>query len=152
MNECLQRMLEMGPILRRSTNDPLPFQLQHQNQNQHHHQYQLPQHPRSPLEQRLALPPSIRGLCAELQEVFRMSINETALPFPLKDNLNATAAASGAATGSNDNQRSKGKGSSIDHVNSPQQQQNDIDEHHYYELEATRRDRDSLAVSAMQHM
>jgi hypothetical protein len=31
--------------------------------------------------------PSLLGMCAELQEAFNMSTNETALPFPLKKGM-----------------------------------------------------------------
>ncbi len=67
----------------------------------------------SPLGQRSAtLPTGVRGMCAELQEVFGMSINAAPLPFPLKDGAvaspqpavvlgSASASASARAPGRN---------------------------------------------------
>jgi hypothetical protein len=76
------------------------------------------------------------GLCAELQDVFSMSINERPLPFPLKDGV---AAAAAAAAG-----RGRGRGdSAAAEVQEPSQELSVEQEDYYGEVERTRAPRDS---------
>lgn len=90
-----QRRTDLAPILRQ----PQQQQQQQQQQDNADFSYAATRAQRnhllhsSPLGQlRLSsssssslLPAGVRGMCAELQEVFGMSINAAPLPFPLKD-------------------------------------------------------------------
>jgi hypothetical protein len=75
------------------------------------------------------------GLCAELQDVFSMSINERPLPFPLKDGVAAAAAASAG--------RGRGRDSGAAEVQEPSQDLSAEQEDYYGEVERTRAPRDS---------
>jgi hypothetical protein len=77
------------------------------------------------------------GLCAELQDVFSMSINERPLPFPLKDGVAAAAASASAGRG-----RSRDSGAA--ELQEPSQELSAEQEDYYYgEVERTRAPRDS---------
>jgi hypothetical protein len=84
------------------------------------------------------------GLCAELQDVFSMSINERPLPFPLKEGVAAAAASASAGRG-----RGRGDGGAAE-VQEPSQDLPAEQEDYYGEVERTRapRDSDHSAVGA----
>jgi len=94
-----QRRTDLAPILRQqqqqlensdfsyaATRAQRSHHLLHSNSpfggpSQHQHQHRTS----SSSSSSLLLPVGVRGMCAELQEVFGMSINAAPLPFPLKD-------------------------------------------------------------------